>query len=123
MLEVRSTLPPVQNVVLPVGVIIGVEGEGLTVTVFTAETAVHPEALLTVTVKFPDVETVIDCVVAPVDHAYVVAALDVSRTLPPAQKVVGPPAVIIGVPGLEFTITVVVAEVAEQPGPLLTVTE
>jgi hypothetical protein len=36
-------------------------------------------------------------VLAPVDHRYVVPGLDVRFTLPPAQKVVGPPAVIVGV--------------------------
>jgi hypothetical protein len=31
--------------------------------------------------------------------------LDVNVTLPPAQNVVGPPAVIIGVSGIRFTVT------------------
>jgi hypothetical protein len=36
------------------------------------------------------------CVVAPVDHRYVVPKLEVNVTLPPEQKVVGPSAVIVG---------------------------
>jgi hypothetical protein len=49
-------------------------------------------------------------VVAPVDHKYVVPALDVNVTLPPSQKVVGPPAVIVGADGNAFTVTTVAAE-------------
>jgi hypothetical protein len=42
--------------------------------------------------------------------------LDVSVTLPPAQKVVGPPGVIVGVAGTGLTVTDVAAEGAlEQP--------
>jgi hypothetical protein len=50
------------------------------------------------------------CVVAPVDHKYVTPALEVSVTLPPVHKVVGPPAVIVGCAGTGFTVTVVAAE-------------
>ena len=64
-----------------------------------------------------------DCVVAPLLHEYEVDALDVSVTLPPEQNVVGPPAVMVGVAGAEFTVTVVVVEVAEHPFPPSTVTE
>ena len=35
--------------------------------------------------------------VAPVDHKYVVPILEVNVTLPPVQKVIGPPAEIRGV--------------------------
>jgi hypothetical protein len=45
-------------------------------------------------------------VVAPVDHKYVVPALEVSVTLPPAQNVNGPPADIVGVAGKAFTVMV-----------------
>jgi hypothetical protein len=38
--------------------------------------------------------------------------LEVNVTLPPAQKVNGPPAVIVGVAGNTFTVTIVVAEAA-----------
>ena len=50
------------------------------------------------------------CVVAPVDHKYVVPALDVSVTLPPAQKVVGPEAVIVGAAGKLLTVTITGSE-------------
>jgi hypothetical protein len=44
------------------------------------------------------------------------AALDVRFTLPPAQKVVGPPGVMEGVGGVGFTVTVTGAETADvQP--------
>ena len=56
--------------------------------------------------------TVILGVVAPVDHKYEEPALDVKVTLPPAQKVVGPPALIVGVAGNGFTVTAVVADEA-----------
>jgi hypothetical protein len=39
-----------------------------------------------------------------------VALLEVSVTLPPWKKVVGPPGVIVGVAGSGFTVTVVGAE-------------
>ena len=55
-----------------------------------------------------------DCVVAPVDHTLPLAALDVSVTLPPAQNVVGPEAVIVGVAGVGSTVTFLVA-FAGQP--------
>ena len=52
---------------------------------------------------------------APVDHRYVVPAEAVKVTEPPAQNVVGPPAVIAGAAGVGFTTTVVGADVALQP--------
>jgi hypothetical protein len=48
-----------------------------------------------------------EAVVAPFDHKYEVPALEVSVTDPPAQKVVGPPGVIVGVAGKAFTVTTV----------------
>ena len=36
--------------------------------------------------------------------------LEVNVTLPPVQKVVGPPAVIVGVTGKSFTVTTVAAD-------------
>ena len=53
----------------------------------------------------PAVETVIDCVVAPVDQTLPVADDDVNTTLPPVQKVIGPPAVIVGVAGVGLIVT------------------
>jgi hypothetical protein len=49
-------------------------------------------------------------VVAPVDHRYVVPALEVNVTLPPVQNAVGPPAVMVGVAGSALTVTTVAAE-------------
>lgn len=63
-----------------------------------------------------------DCVVAPVDHVFPVAEEEVRTTEPPAQNVVGPPAVIVGTGGSGLTVTVVPVDVAEQVPPE-TVTE
>jgi len=60
---------------------------------------------------------VIDCVVAPFDHTFPVADDDVKVTLPPWQKVVAPDAVIVGVAGIGFTVTVVAADVVD-PHPV-----
>ena len=70
----------------------------------------------------PEVLTAIDCVVAPVDQEYVNPDGAVNVTLPPAQNVVGPPAVIAGVAGLALTVTDVAALVALQPFAFVTVT-
>jgi hypothetical protein len=75
-------------------------GDGFTVT--TTGVDVPPQ--LPVTEYVPEVVTVILCVVAPVLQVFPVAKLDVSVTLPPAQKVSGPLAVITG--GAEPTPTV-----------------
>ena len=47
--------------------------------------------------------------VAPVDHKYPFPELEVNVTDPPAQKVVGPPAVMVGAEGAGLTVTVVAA--------------
>lgn len=65
----------------------------------------------------------IDCVVAPVLHRYETAAELVKVTLLPAQKVVGPLAVIVGTAGSGNTVTVVVADTAGHPLISFTVTE
>ena len=66
--------------------------------------------------------TVIACVVAPFDQVFPVAELEVNVTEPPEQKVVGPPAEIVGVVGVGLTVTVVAAEVEEQPAePTVTI--
>jgi hypothetical protein len=49
-------------------------------------------------------------VVAPVDHKYDDPELEVNVKLPPAQKVNGPPAVIVGAAGKALTVTTVAAE-------------
>jgi hypothetical protein len=61
------TLPPAQNVVAPLGVIVAV-GSGLTVTVCDAGADVQPFASVVVTVYVPVEFTLIAAVVAPVDQ-------------------------------------------------------
>jgi hypothetical protein len=112
--EVKVTEPPVQNVVAPPAVIVGVAGFAFTVTTVAAEVAEHPEPFVTVTVYDPAVLTVMDCVVAPVDHRLPVAEEDVSITEPPVQNVVGPPEEIVGVAGFALMVTVWL-EVAAPP--------
>ena len=55
-----------------------------------------------------------DGVVAPVDQRYDEPLEAISVTLPPAQNVIGPPAVIMAV-GFAFTVTAVAALVALHP--------
>src|SRR2546423_887346 len=62
---VRVTLPPVQKVVGPVGVMVG-DGAEVTLTFVAAEAALQPFGSVTLTVKLPAPVTSIDCVVAPV---------------------------------------------------------
>ena len=50
------------------GPLIDTVGFGLTVTATGEDVALQPAALMTVTLKLPDAETTIDCVVAPFDH-------------------------------------------------------
>ena len=68
-------------------------------------------------------ETVIICVVAPVDQRLPLAEDDVKFTDPPAQNVVEPLGVIVGAEGVGFTVTFVAADVAEHPFPSVNVTE
>jgi hypothetical protein len=115
------TLPPVQKVVGPDGVITGVEGNGFTVTVIAFEGAEVQPPLFTTTEYVPLVVTEMDWVVAPPGVQTLLTGLLLLRvTFPPAQKVVGPDAVITGVAGSGLTVTTVGAEVAEQPAPLVT---
>jgi hypothetical protein len=116
--EVNVIVLPVQNELGPV--IVGVGGSGLTVTAKAAEVEEQPLAFVTLTVKEPAAETVIDCVVAPVDQRLPVSAEDVSVTEPPAQKELGP--LMVGVGGSGFEVTANAAEVEEQPLAFVTVT-
>jgi hypothetical protein len=50
-----------------------------------------------------------EAVVAPFDHKYDVPADEVKVTEPPAQKVIGPPALMVGCEGSAFTVTAVPA--------------
>ena len=108
--EVKVTEPPSQNVVGPPAVITGTTGFGFTVTfVVEAEGVEQPNPFATSTEYAPEVVTVIDCVVSPVDHKYELAVLEVNVTEPPSQKVIGPLAVIVGAVGFGFTVMLVVA--------------
>ena len=100
--EVSTTEPPAQKVVEPPAVTVGVVGTEFTVTTVGAELAAQ-FPLETVTEYDPLCETVMDCVVAPLDQVFPVALDDVSTTEPPVQKVVDPPAVTVGVAGTELT--------------------
>ena len=117
--DVRVIVLPAQNAAGPL--MIGVAGSGLTVTTNAAEVAAQPLASVTLTVYEPAAETVIDCVVAPVDQRFPVAEDDVSVIVLPAQKEAGP--LIVGVAGRGFAVTANAAEVAEQPLASVAVTE
>jgi hypothetical protein len=65
---------------------------------------------------------VIEGVVAPVDHTLFVEEDEVSTTFPPAQNVVAPLVVIVGVDGSGFTVTTVAAEATELHDPAVTST-
>jgi hypothetical protein len=65
--------------------------------------------------------TTIDCVIAPVDQRYEAPFDAVSVTLPPAQNVVGPPAVMVAV-GLALTVTAVDGDIALQPFAFVNIT-
>jgi hypothetical protein len=95
-------------------------GIGFTVIAVGADVEEQPEEE-TVTVYEPLVVTVIDCVVAPPDQVFPVGEEEVKVMEPPAQKVVGPLAVIVGTAGNGFMVTVVAVDVDEQD-PLETVT-
>ena len=67
LLAVRVTLPPLQNVVGPLALMVGVEALPM-ITEVADEVAEHPPAWVTLTVKFPLVLVVMDWVVDPFDH-------------------------------------------------------
>jgi hypothetical protein len=100
--DVSVMLAPPQNDAGPV--MVGVAGAGLAETTFAADVALHPFASVTVTVKLPAAETVIDGVVAPVDQTLPVAEEEVSVMGTPAQNEAGP--VIAGVAGAGFALTI-----------------
>ena len=94
---------------------------GLTITWMVSASMQPLFVTVTEYVVFVAGVTLIDCVVAPFDQVFPVVEEEVKVTEPPAQKVVGPPAVMVGVAGSGFTVTIVAADVDEQD-PLKTVT-
>jgi hypothetical protein len=58
---------------------------------------------------------VIDCVISPVLQILPVGSLEVNTILSPGQRVVDPLAEIVGVVGIELTVTIVPNDVEEQP--------
>lgn len=93
--------------------IVGVAGVGLTVTIVATEVLVQPDAFETVTENDPVLVTMIDCVVAPLDHKYPVEFGADNVTVLPAQIVVEPLALIVGTAGIGLTVTVVPVEEAD----------
>ena len=85
-------------------VVIASAATGFEVTTNGEELAVQPLASVTVTVYEPDTETVIDCVVAPVDQRFPVAKEDVSVTVLPVQTSEFPPLMVgVATAGLAVT--------------------
>jgi hypothetical protein len=117
--DVRVIVLPAQNELGPL--MVGTGGTGLAVTTNGADVAEHPFALVTLTVYEPAAETMMDCVVAPVDQRLPVVDDDVRVIALPIQKELGP--LIVGVGGSGFTVTRKGADVAWQPLALVTVTE
>lgn len=64
-----------------------------------------------------------DCVVAPVDQVLPLVTEEVRTTDPPAQNVVGPLAVIVGVAGIGFTVTLITLDETEGQDPFRSITE
>ena len=116
--EVRVIVRPAQNDVGPL--MVGVAAAGLDVMATAADVALQPPAFVTVTLYEPAVETVIDCVAAPVDQRLPVADDEVSVTVLPVQKELGP--LMVGVTAAGLAATANGAEVVEQPPALVTVT-
>ena len=116
--DVRVIDVPGQNEAGPV--MVGVAGGAFAVTAKAADVAEQPLTLVTVTLYEPAADTVIDCVVAPVDQRLPVADEDVSVIGMPVQKLEGP--LRVGVGGRAFAVTAKAADVAEQPLTLVTVT-
>ncbi len=105
---------PGQILVEPPAVIVGTVGEVVFETTVAADVALQ-EPDVTVTVRLPEVVTVMDCVVAPVDQRFPVVLLELSVTLPPGQKESGPLALMVGVAMEVDTVTTTAAEVAVVP--------
>jgi hypothetical protein len=110
LLAVSVTESPSQNANGPSALTV-TTGGGSTFTKIGAEVSEHPPPLLATTQYVPVVVTLMDCVVAPVDHSHEFAMFAFSVTDPPWQKVVGPFAVMLAT-GCAFTITATLDEVS-----------
>src|SRR5512140_718760 len=99
--EVRVIVEPAQNELGPL--MVGVGGAGVLVTANGGEVAEPPFASATVSLYVPAAETMIDCVVAPVDQRFPVNAEEVSVIVVPGHNEVGP--VMVGAGGVGFTVT------------------
>lgn len=119
-MEVKITLSPAQNVVDPLTVTRGVTGLGRTVTTLGIEVLVQPKIFVRLTVKVPELNTLIERVVAPVFQRFPDSALLVNVTLSPRQKFTGPFAVMTGIGGLGLTLTTTEFELTERQVPLST---
>ena len=111
--DVKTTEPPVQNVVTPLVDIVGTAGVGFTkiVTEFEIGEIQFPSS--TTAVYVPEVVTVMDCVVAPVDQTLFIGEDETNTVEPPEQNVDKPVFVIDGEDGIGLTVTIVATEVID----------
>ena len=119
--DVNVTEPPVQKDIGPLWLIVGADGEVLTVIIVGSDVD-EQLPFETVTEYVPLWFNVIDWAVEPFDQTLFDKLEDVNVTDPPEQKVVGPLLLITGMEGRGFTFTSTGVDVEEQP-PLVTVTE
>jgi hypothetical protein len=97
---------------------VGTVGFGCTTTFIGKELDdTHPLPSEKVTLYKPGVVTTMLSDVAAFDHTFPEDSEDISITESPSQKVVEPPAVMVGADGFEFTETFVIAEVDAHPFP------
>jgi hypothetical protein len=117
--DVSVRTVPGQTFSVPLAVTVGTAGAAFASTTTGVEV---PEQLPppVVTVKDPEVDTVIDCVVAPFDHWYDEAVLQDNVTLLPGQNAVGPDVVTTGAVPVPAFVTTAAAEVAFVPDEFVT---
>ena len=105
--DVKITVSPLQADV-DVAVIVGI-GALLTFTFMLVDVAEQLFPSVTVTEKLPELVTVIVDAVEAFDQRFPVVEDEVRSTEPPVQNVVDPLALIVGVDGTAFTVTVIIA--------------
>lgn len=110
-LEARITEPPWQKVTAPKAVI---EAVVIGITVMLCVTEAEAQPLDTVKVYMPAALTEIVGVVAPVDQLFPLAEPEDRVTEPPAQKLVGPLAVMLAVMVEGITVTAMLEEAVPQ---------